>query len=178
MQMRPEIQITCMSKAMRDVVIPALDPGNKLALEQSQLIVGMLNLMARQLPLQFRFDRDELTRLVGCASKLQNIPIDESNAAAAKDRFITQCSVAAKVLEKCQADPAELLASIKDLREAMGFVVTTLAEGTDEDAQLKVEKIVLDAAGEQLLRDRSLMSIQGWESDPAAIPAIESLIDP
>ncbi|MGQ0622999.1 MAG: hypothetical protein ACT4QA_24340, partial [Panacagrimonas sp.] len=64
MQLRSEIQLTSMLKAMKDVVIPAIDPANRLAIEQSQLIVGMLGLMQHQLPIQFKFDRDELGRLV------------------------------------------------------------------------------------------------------------------
>lgn len=35
MQLRSEIQLASMIKAMRDVVIPALDSGNRLAIEQS-----------------------------------------------------------------------------------------------------------------------------------------------
>ena len=176
MQMRPDIQITCMTKAMLDVVIPAVDPGNKLALEQSQLIVGMLNLMAKQLPLQFNFDRDELQRLVGSASEFQKIQVTEAGAVAAKERFINECTAATAILEKCQTDPAALLRSIKEMRSAMGAIVSSLAEGHDESAQFQVEKVVLSVAGEQLLRDRSLMALQGWEADPTAIPSIESLL--
>lgn len=176
MQMRPDIQIACMTKAMLDVVIPAVDSTNKLALEQSQLIVGMLTLMARQLPLQFSFDRDELKRLTGSAPRLESISIADEQAAAAKNRFLDGCTKAEEILEKCQIDPAVLLASIKELRRALGSIVSTLAEGSDESAQLEVEAAVLDLSREQLLRDRSLMVTQGFESDPAAIPSIESLL--
>jgi hypothetical protein len=72
MQMRPALQIQSMIKAMMDVVLPAVDPSNKLALEQSRLVIGMLSLMAQQLPLQFRFDCDELSRLLKLAAALQH----------------------------------------------------------------------------------------------------------
>lgn len=177
MQMRPDIQIACMTKAMMDVVIPAVDPANKLALEQSQLIVGMLTLMARQLPLQFSFDRDELKRLAGSAPRLESISIVDEHAAAAKSRFLDGCAQAEEILDKCQIDPAVLLESIKELRRALGEIVLTVAESNDKSAQLDVETAVLDLSREQLLRDRSLMVTQGFESDPAAIPSIESLLD-
>ncbi|SFQ29090.1 hypothetical protein [Pseudomonas borbori] len=176
MQMRPDIQLTCITKAMLDVVIPAVDPNNQLAVEQSQLVVRMLNLMAMQLPLQFRFDRDELQRLVGSAAEFKKIQMTDFGAAAAMEKFSSRCALATDVLEKCQVDPAEILYSIKYLREAMASIVSSLAEGNDEAAQLQVEKVVLNVAREQLLRDRSLMATQGWEADPTAIPNIESLL--
>ncbi|MEH6758555.1 MAG: hypothetical protein V7676_13740 [Parasphingorhabdus sp.] len=73
MQLRPEIQIKTIIKAMVDVVMPTLQPDNQLAAEQSQLIVGILQLMEKQLPVQYLFDRDELTRLTETAKTLTSL---------------------------------------------------------------------------------------------------------
>ena len=73
MQMRPDPQIKSVIKAMNDVVLPAVDPQNKLAQEQVRLCMGLLGLMAKQLPLQFRFDCDELARLSAYSAELQRI---------------------------------------------------------------------------------------------------------
>ena len=64
MQLRYEIALAAMMKSMTDVVIPAVDGKNDLAVQQANLVVGLLNLLAQQLPQQFRFDRDELQRLL------------------------------------------------------------------------------------------------------------------
>ena len=42
MQMRPDIQIQSMIKALTDVVLPAVDADNKLAHEQTRLVIGLL----------------------------------------------------------------------------------------------------------------------------------------
>lgn len=176
MQLRPEIQITSMIKAMTDVILPAVDPLNKLAVEQSQLVVGMLSLMARQLPVQFKFDCDELERLLASAKRMQELPAGDGKVKAALGRLAERGQKAADVLERVKLDPAEVLAAIRALREAMGAIVCTLGETADTAAQLKVERIVLDLSKEQLLRDRAMLVMQGFERDPAALPSLESLL--
>jgi len=176
MQMRPEIQIAAMIKAMKDVVIPAVAGTNKLAEEQAKLVVGMLHLMAHQLPRQFRFDRDELERLVTAGEELRALRATDSSAIrSATDALAGQCGAAAQVLEQCLRDPADLQQSVHAMRGSICAVVEAFA-ASGGDGSLEVERIVLAMSAEQLLRDRSLMKPQGWEPDPAAVPDIDSLI--
>lgn len=176
MQMRPEIQITSVIKAVKDVLIPAIDPNNKLAVEQAQLVIGLLSLLASQLPLQFRFDRDELSRLLTTAEALGEICSGTPALAGAIDQLAGSRLTGAGVLERCQLDPAELLRCVRELREKVGAVVTAAAGSDDLDVQLRIEKLVLEMSKEQLLRDRSLVKPQGWEPDPAALPDIGELL--
>lgn len=176
MQLRPEIQITSMIKAMTDVILPAVDPSNKLAVEQSQLVVGMLSLMAKQLPLQFRFDRDELGRLLTGAGEMKTLSPPQGKVKLALDRLARGEVAGAKVLDACRTDPAALLYSIRELREALGDVVQALAETDDLKQQLQAERVVLDLSKEQLLRDRAMLVMQGFERNPAALPDIDSLL--
>jgi hypothetical protein len=175
MQMRPEVQIAAMIKAMKDVVIPAVAGTNKLAEEQAKLVVGMLNLMAHQLPLQFRFDRDELARLVDTCAAIKAVATSGAAASAARGALIERTAEARQVLEQCRRDPDELRRSVHALRAAICDTVDAFAQ-TGEAAQLEVERIVLAMSAEQLLRDRSLVKPQGWEPDPAAVPDIGVLI--
>ncbi|MBS0370529.1 MAG: hypothetical protein JSS57_15150 [Proteobacteria bacterium] len=176
MQMRPEIQITSVIKAVKDVLIPAIAPNNKLAVEQAQLVIGLLSLLASQLPLQFRFDRDELSRLLATAEALGKIRSDNPALANAMNQLATSRLAGAGVLQHCQLDPAELVGCVRELREKVGAVVTAAAGSDDLDVQLHIEKLVLEMSKEQLLRDRSLVKAQGWEPDPAALPDIGALL--
>ena len=45
MDVRPELQITSMMKAMEDIVLPAVDPDNRLAQEQARLVIATLRLV-------------------------------------------------------------------------------------------------------------------------------------
>ncbi|NMG55168.1 hypothetical protein [Aromatoleum aromaticum] len=175
MQMRPEVQIASMIKAMKDVVIPAVAGTNKLADEQAKLVVGMLSLMAQQLPVQFRFDRDELARLVQASVALKEVQAKDSSTRTACGALIERTAEAEEVLEQGRRDPDDLRRSVRAMRAAVCDVVEAFAKsGSDE--MLKVERIVLAMSAEQLLRDRSLVKLQGWEPDPAAVPDIEKLI--
>lgn len=176
MQMRPEIQISSIIKALSDVVMPAIDPANNLALEQSQLILGLLQLLRSQLPVQFRFDRDELRRLSVCASTLGAAASQAPAVRAAIDELSRSNAAAGLVLERCALDPAVLTASVRELRSAVGALVTAAAGTDEQDLQLWIEKIVLAMSKEQLLRDRTLMKAQGFEPDPAALPDLATLL--
>jgi hypothetical protein len=177
MELRAEIQIQSMIKAMTDVVLPAVDTGNQLAQEQARLIIGMLSLMAVQLPLQFRFDRDELHRLLDCAAALRGLASEDTGLAAVAEDLAAAHRRGRTIFEESRVDPADLTAAVRALRAAVSELVRA-AETIDDPALVAgVERIVLDLSREQLLRDRSLLLPQGWELDPGSIPSIESLLE-
>jgi hypothetical protein len=76
MELRPAFLLQTIVKAMSDVILPAVDPNNKLAQEQARLVIGMLNLVSSRLPLMYRYDRDELSRFLALASTLQSLAKD------------------------------------------------------------------------------------------------------
>lgn len=176
MQVRPQVQIASMIKAMKDVVIPALGTSNKLAVEQASLVVGMLALMASQLPHQARFDRDELARLVAFVDGLKGIDTADATAKATLQAMGAEQAHAATLVAESKHDPSELQTSVATLRTQIGALVTALSKTGESANQQKIEKAVLDLSREQLLRDRSLLKAQGWEPDPAAVPDIASLL--
>jgi hypothetical protein len=176
MQMRPHLQLLAVIKAMTEDVIPALDPANQLAMQSAQLTVGTLALICRHLPLEFRYSCDELSRLVVTAGTLRDRLEGGSQTATARACLVAAIGVAADVLERARAEPAEISDAIRSLRGATSLSVSAAyVEGTDT-VVADVEKIVLTAAREQLLRDRSWLLLQGWEPDPASIPSIEELL--
>jgi hypothetical protein len=176
MQMRPDLQIQSMIKAMTDVVLPAVDPNNKLAQEQARLVVGMLSLLAGGLPLQYRFDRDELGRLVTLARDLEANSKGGSQTAAAVAALAAAREQAAQTWERARIEPAELLDAVRELRQLSGALVTAVCADGDSPSQAHTRDSVLASSKEQLLRDRSWLLAQGWEPDPKAVPPIEELL--
>ena len=176
MQLRSDIQLKSMIKALKDVIIPAIDPANRLAVEQAQLVTGMLGLMQHQLPLQYRFDRDELGRLIDLLSRLQAVcdqdPALESLHGTCKG-LITESRT---VQEGSIVDPANLYDAVRRLRDGVAEVLNFANEHAAEPARKQIEQAVLRQSREQLLRDRALVAAQGWEPDPAALPSIDALL--
>lgn len=182
MQMRPAVQIQSIIKALTDVVLPAVDPGNKLAQEQSRLVIGLLTLMSKQLPLQFRFDCDELARLIAFSQQLRQQLRQLGRETAGLQTTLAQLKAATAdaehVLERAKAEPEEVLDAVRSLRASSGAVVSAVFTEADAATVESVQKAVLANAEQQLLRDRSWLLMQGWEADPASVPPIEQLLAP
>jgi len=178
MQTRPDLQIKSILKAMNDVVLPAVDPDNKLAQEQVRLCMGLLGLMARQLPLQFRFDCDELARLTAFSSELHRIAGDggsQTRAALAELEEVTAASAA--LLERARVAPAQIEQAVRDMRAVTGSLISSVFRDSDETTQDRVQKATLAMSREQLMRERAWVITQGWEPDPKLVPPIEELLD-
>ena len=178
MQMRPALQIQTIIKAMMEDVLPALDQTNQLAMQSAQLTIGTLTLIAQHLPLEYRYDCDELARLLATTETLQAQARGGEKTGAALASMQEAARVGADVLDRARAEPAEILAAVHALRAATAETVRAVYAEGSEAAQSAVEKTVLEMSKQQLLRDRSWLLMQGWEPDPKAVPAIDSLIAP
>lgn len=172
MQLRPDVALRATVKSLKDVVLPAVDAHNGPAVEQLQIAIGLIALVAERLPLEFRYDCDELERLLAFAHALKEVtagdaPALESGTAEAQD-----------VLDRAQASPADVLAAIRALRETTGAVVGAAYADGDPHTREQLSALVLAHAGEQLTRERAWLLPQGWEPAPERLPAIEDLVPP
>ena len=176
MNLRPRLQIQAALKAMREVIIPALDPDSKMAQEQALLVVGMLNLLAQTLPLAYRYDRDELSRWLRVAQTLQDEGRRFEDRPVVFEALSESAKSAADVLDRARAGPEELESAVADMRARIGEAVTAVFALTPEPAQRAACAHLLAASAEQLVRERAWVLCQGWESSPQTLPDIESLI--
>jgi len=178
MLMRYEIQLRTMIKAMVDTVAPAVDPHNVLAQEQSRLVIGTLMLMAEHLPLQYRFDCDELFRMVAFADDVgAGIANCTGMAAEALSGLTASVSAGRGLLSRPTTDPAEILAMAREIRTALDHVVEVVF--TDEHGRAHradLHRIVLEHSRNEILRDRVWSRSQGFEPDAEGLPPIESLL--
>lgn len=177
MQMTPEVQIRSAVKALTDVVLPAVDPNNKLAQEQTQLVIGMLRLMGEQLPFRYRFDRDELTRLIAYSEKIRAAVQGAASTTKAVTELSTATAAAQKALAGAITTPEELVQAVKRMRAATGEVATQAYRDGEPDSRSAIRDLVLELSEAQLLRERSMYLAQGWEPNPKAIPPIATLLD-
>lgn len=171
MQLRPDTALRATIRSLTDVVLPAVDPTNLPAVEQLQIAIGLLTLIAERLPLEFRYDCDELERLVVFARSLAEVaPVESSMLNGDADEAV-------KVLARAHASPAEVLGAIRRLRETTGAVIgAAYAAGAPDDRE-RLAALVLSHADAQLTRERAWLLPQGWEPNPDALPSIASLLD-
>lgn len=176
MQLRPDIQLQSAIKSMCDTVLPAIDANNQLALEQAQLVVATLQLVRQRLPLGYRFDCDELARLLHVAEELSECARGGEATDDARDALADTARGGADVLSRARAEPDELNAAVRSLRSHVGAVVQAVYEEGDLNSGEAVRKLILQSSEEQLLRERTWVLPQGWEPDPEALPPIEELL--
>lgn len=176
MQMRSAIQLQAVIKALSDVVLPAIDPDNKPAIEQGKLSIGLLALLSQQLPVQFQFDCDELARLIATAGDIATQAQGGAATQAAVAALNDATLAAGRTLDAARASPADVEAAVRNLRAATGAVVTEVHRDGDAASRPKIQQTVLAMSKEQLLRDRSMLLMQGWEPDPKAIPPLSELL--
>jgi hypothetical protein len=176
MQMRPQLQLQAIIKALKEDIIPALDQTNQLAMQSAQLAIGTLALIAQHLPLEFRYDCDELGRLIAAAETLSAQMRGAERTQSARDGLVAAVRIGSDVLGRARADPAEVLEAVRRLRSAAVQAVQAAHLDGSEGTRTSIASTVLSLSKSQLLRDRSWLLMQGWEPDPKSVPPIDDLL--
>ena len=169
MDVRPDLQLQSMIKAMSDIVLPAVDVDNRLAQEQARLVIATLQLVAKRLPIAYRYDRDELERYLALSRDLLaqvGASVGESVASHLEQLVIA----GADVFARARAEPAELEQSVFALRAAVGDLIQETRAQNDPRCRSAVRKLVLTAAKVELDRERALVVDIGFEADPNDMP--------
>ena len=174
--MRPEVQLKSVIKALTDVVLPAVAPDNTLAQEQGKLAIGLLTLLSQQLPVQYAFDRDELDRLLAYCERLHAQISGGERTTRALETLDAARAAAAVSLAGARTSPKALQQAVRDLREKAGALITSAYGDGTEASRAAARTLTLEMSQAQLLRDRAMLLLQGWEPDPDAIPALDELI--
>lgn len=176
MELRATFQIPLLIKALTDVVVPAVDPDNKLAQEQAQLVVASLNLIAQRLPLQYRYDRHELDSFVALAAVLEEEAGEGAELADVLDGLRQSARHGQEVLARAGAEPAELEQANNALRNAVGRLIQTAVTLQDDARRAALDRAVMAHAKDMLLRERTFLAAQGWEGKNAELPALDDLL--
>ncbi len=170
MDMRPELQIAVMIRAMEQAVLPAVDAENRPAREQAGLVVAMLRLLQDRLPLAYRYERDELDRYVTLATDL--LPL-----LAGSDRHAAPIAAAldagSTVLARAGADPASLRERVLALRQAVGDLARAAPQSGSEPAAA-IRRLILEAARVQTERERAWLMPVGFDPPSCGIAPIEA----
>ena len=176
MQMRPGVQLQAVIKALSDVVLPAIDPDNKLAIEQGKLSIGLLALLSQQLPVQFQFDCDELARLIATSGELAKAAQGGAGTQAAVAALNEAALAAGRTLDAARGSPADIEGAVRAMRAATGVLITEVHRDGETASRASVQAAVLAMSKQQLLRERSMLLMQGWEPDPKAVPPLAELL--
>lgn len=167
MDIRPSLQIQVAIKAMEQTVLPAVDPGNTIALEQAGLVLAALRVLEQRVPLWRAYQRDELRRLILLAGE-----IEEAEEAGVAD-LSALAAKAGQLLESADAEAPELEAAVIALRGAIGQLLAS----RDHVHRTPLGRLVLAAAKVQLERERAWLVPFGFEAASSDLRPIEEQLE-
>lgn len=162
-----EIRIISVLHGLRDVIFPAINPDEALAVEQSGLILAQLNMLLKQLPYADRYHRlcrDDARSTA--AAVVENIA-GGPNSKAAAEALIAH--LAAAVGEDPHADYLALAGGIA----ALTIAVTHDAE---PEWRAQVNAAVLAFSSRQNRRERVWFKDSGFDPNPGELPDLATLV--
>ncbi len=171
MQLRDDLCLDSAMRTLTDIVRPAVDADDVHAREQLEVVIGLLSLMRERQALAWRYDLDELARLLEFSRALAAL-----DARGVDGPLRTLATLGAEVLSRAQAGPDEVRQASRALREASGALAAALYAESEPELRARVQRLVLDNAAEQITRERAWFAPQGWELDPTALPRIDELL--
>ncbi|MET0545313.1 MAG: hypothetical protein ABWZ40_03295 [Caulobacterales bacterium] len=163
-----EIRLISAIHGLRDVIIPAVDPGQSLAVEQSGLILAQLNMLLKHLPWLGRY---------------QTLCKDDMRSAA---QSIAQGAWGGPLTERAASKLASLLeeAACEDPQaeyNRIGFAVEALQHAVAKDGQAeyrtRVDAEMLAFSRRQVLRERTWFRDSGFDPHPEELAEIAALFE-
>ena len=165
--MTPSIAVRLESvlHGLRDVIIPAINPAEALAVEQSGLIMAQLSMLLSQLPYAERYHRLCSDDARATAAELVKNPAGGPRSLAAAE------ALAAKLAAKDADAHADYLAI------AEGIATLTTAAFADAEAgwRARIDSAVLAFSCRQNRRERVWFKAAGFDPDPAELPDLATL---
>jgi hypothetical protein len=158
------IRLDSMSRALSSVIMPAIDPENRLAQEQAALMLGQLAMMSGQWDKVERYTELCHADLVSTAQALN--PEGGAVTAAAAQALSDTLSTA--------QTPSE--AAFRDISAMLERLVHAVDEDGNDSFRHQLHKEVLEFGKRQAFRDRAWFAACGFDVNAGELPTIEDLI--
>lgn len=167
MQPSFDLRIKTMNKALAEVVLPAIDPANKAAAEQLQLVIGSLNLIQEQMDYAHWFEIVDGRSMIAMAEKV----------ASTVGRPLGSAVDAATAAVKDVGSRHDVtLTQIRDanytLRESLSEAIGLILGEADAATAKAVSRIVIDMTEDQTSRERAFVAKTGFDVFPDSLKSI------
>jgi len=161
MQPSFELRISTMIKALAETVLPAVDPSNRAAIEQANIVVGSLRMLPEQIDFAHWFEVKESEDLTILISEIMEI----SPGLAASD-IDAELAVSKEIASRNDVQLSEIRACNIMLRKRIDRLIDIVfADGTSEQCQA-VQKRLIDLGTAQIGRERAFVAGAGFDVFP------------
>ena len=159
-----ELRLDSMRRALTEVIMPAIDPTNSLAVEQAGLMAAHIGMLLTQWN-----KADSYAQM--CLADLSAMTRD----LAPDGGPLTQAAAAAL---RSARQPSAAFAEIryKKAAAAVDELVRAAAIDAEEDFRKQLHRDVIAFSGRQASRDRAWFAASGFDVDASALPQVDVLL--
>lgn len=170
--MLPDIdtRLNAMLRSLKEVVLPAIDPEKRLALDQANIIIANLNMLIGQHDRQVHYLLAELrdySALLGDLMAMSGRPNDDSKSLLAEIEPLLGLDLPL---------PNQLVGKVRQLKSMADAQLQQVLDNGEPEAVRAAEQRVLECARSQLLRERAWVVKAGFELEPEKIPPLDELL--
>lgn len=171
-----ELRLQSLLRAMLEVILPAIDRSQQLAIDQANIMIGTLRILLDQNDKAYDFRMVELRQYAGQVRELLAIAEGGSETDAA-------CRAAGAVL--AQVGPiaalpipsqAALTKSVLAIKTAADELLRAAFADGNPNFRRAAGRLVVDHGGSELLRERVWVRRAGFEADPSKLPSMEDTL--
>jgi hypothetical protein len=161
-----EVRLQSVIHGLRDVVIPAVNPNEALAVEQSGLILAQLTMLLHQFPY---------------ANRYYQLCRDDAHATAAlivvepSGGPISQLATAALAALLARTNADDPHADYLSLADGIATLTIAVSEDAEPESRKRVDAAVLAFAIRQNQRERVWFRDAGFDPNPAELPDLATL---
>jgi len=168
MQPGYDLRIYTMIKALTDTVLPAVDSGNRAAVEQLHLVIGSLKLLRDQIDYAHWFEVADARTMVALIDQIA-AEVDLPAAKAAQARTTDLLAIA----ERHDVTLTTVREANAELRSAIRAITEDAQASADASGRRRVRTLVLAHSEAQISRERAFIAATGFDVFPDTLQSIE-----
>ena len=164
-----DLRLRTMMKALSEVVLPAVDPANRAAVEQGSIVLGSLDLLLQQVDYAHWYEVVDLLSLCNLARELSNI-----DGLGANPKIEDAASIGVAIAARWDVSLSQIRQSNLALRDAIGETAERAFTSDQVGVRTRVQALVLSHSEEQIGRERAYVAGTKWDIFPESLQTIEA----
>jgi hypothetical protein len=170
------LRIQSMIRSMQEVVIPAIPSSQRLALDQANIIVGNLRIMAEQHDKLFQYELVELREFVSLVREMAEAAVGGAASQASKEGARPVLENATKIVGLSIPTQSELAALTRSMKSAADALLRAAYEDGEPGFRAVARAAVMRQSESQIMRERSWFRMAGFELEPGKLATLEQVL--
>lgn len=164
-----ELRLATMVRALEEVIVPAIAPGNDLAREQAQLLIAHLGLLGQHWQRAHRYDDLSCVAMLALAHRL-------ATAAAGGTQTVAAAAALSAVIQSHDIDMQDSAARQASLAAAIDGLVSACGLDGAPAFRALLFSAIADHGAAQAERDRVWFAGCGMDPDSASFASIDEML--